>query len=93
MELPPELARMLPGSLAVLRYIGDEEIEGADADTLAQGAAMTSRGVMKAIRALVTQGFMQMDANYVYYLTDKGSKAIEDLREYDARPARRGRHR
>jgi predicted transcriptional regulator len=84
MELPPELARMLPGSLAVLRYIGSEDIEGADSDTLAEGAGMSSRGVMKAIRALVTQGFLQMDANYVYYVTEKGNKAIVDLREFDA---------
>lgn len=84
MALPPELSRMLPGSLAVLRYLGDEQIEGADSDTLAEGAGMSSRGVMKAIRALVTQGFLQMDANYVYYVTDKGSKAIEDLRQVDA---------
>jgi predicted transcriptional regulator len=84
MELPPELARMLPGSLAVLRYLGSEQIEGADSDTLAEGAGMSSRGVMKAIRALVTQGFLQMDANYVYYLTDKGNKAIVDLADYDA---------
>lgn len=88
MELPPELARMLPGSLAVLRYLGEEQIEGADIDTLADGAGMSNRGVQKAIRALVTQGYLQMDANYVYYLTDKGNKAIVDLRQFDsAQPA------
>jgi hypothetical protein len=90
MELPPELTRIPMNSLDVLRYMGQHNVEAADADMLAEGTGMSERGIGKAIRGLVTKGYLNMDSNYVYYLTDKGQQAILDLAEYDAEQAASG---
>lgn len=84
MELPPELTRIPFASLDVLRYMGQSGISSGDADSLAAGTGMSERGMGKAIRGLVTKGYLDMDNNYVYYLTEKGSKAIQDIAAYDA---------
>jgi hypothetical protein len=83
MELPPELMRIPSSSLDVLRYMGRASVSASSAEGLAQGTGMSERGIGKAIRGLVTQGYLTMDASYVYFLTDKGSKAIQDIAAYD----------
>lgn len=84
MELPPELTRILPGSLEVLRYMGQTGIDSTDMDALAEGMGMSDRAVQRAIRGLVTQGYLNMDNDYIYYLTEKGTKAVQALAAYDA---------
>jgi hypothetical protein len=83
-QLPSELTRMPFNSLDVLRYMGRAGIERADADTLAEGAGMSERGIGKAIRGLATKGYLSIDNNYIYYLTDKGLQAVAEIMEYDA---------
>ena len=70
-------------SLAVLRYFGENDIKEAGSDTLAKGADLNTRSLYKAIRNLVTRGYLEMDADRVYHLTDKGSSAVRELRFYD----------
>lgn len=84
MALSPDLTRLLPSSLDVLRYMGQQSIESASADALAEGAGMSERRIGKAIRALVTRGYLNMDENYVYFLSNKGISAIQELAEHDA---------
>lgn len=86
-ELPPELTRVPPGSLDVLRYFGNRGIEGADSDQIATGTGMSARAIGKAIRGLVTKGYLNMDDAYVYHLNDRGIKAVEDVLAYDASSA------
>ncbi len=90
MSLPPELTRVLPASLDVLRYMGQSQLESADAETLAEGTRLSERGILKAIRGLVTGGYLTADQNYIYYLTRKGHQAIGDLAAYDAERAAQG---
>jgi predicted transcriptional regulator len=84
MELPPELTRLPPQSLDVFRYMGQTGVTQGDTDSLAAGTGMSDRGIKRAIRGLVTAGYLNMDDTYVYYLTEKGAKAVEDITEYDA---------
>lgn len=83
-QLPPELMRLPLNALDVLRFIGQSGLEQAEADVLAEGSGMSSRAIGKAIRGLVTQGYLNMDESYVYHLTDKGRKSIKELIDYDA---------
>lgn len=84
MELPVELTRLPFESLELLRYMGRHEIEAADAEALAEGTSKSERGIRKAIRGLVTAGYLNMDSDYVYFLTEKGTKATQDIAAYDA---------
>lgn len=90
MPLPPELMRVLPSSLDVLRYMGRDELESADVETLADGTGLSEKGMGKAIRGLVTGGYLTADQNYIYYLTRKGRQAIDDLAAFDAEEAAKG---
>ena len=90
MELPPELTRIPRTSLDVLRYMGSAQIDNGDSDALADGTGMSSRGIGKAIRGLVTKGYLGMDGGYVYHLTEKGSQAIMDIAAYDDFQASQG---
>jgi DNA-binding MarR family transcriptional regulator len=84
MELPPELTRIPPQSLDVLRYMGQNGVTQGDAETLAEGTGMSDRSIKRAIRGLITAGYLHMDDSYIYYLTEKGVKAVEDLAAYDS---------
>lgn len=83
MELPPELTRVPTESLDMLRFLGRESVQAADAASLIANTGMSERRVMKGIRGLVTKGYLIMDDTYTYYLTEKGSQAIEDVLAYD----------
>ena len=83
MELPPELTRIPLSALDVLRYMGSAGVTQGDADSLASGTGMSERGMGKAIRGLVTKGYLTMDSSYIYHLTNKGEKAIGDIAAYD----------
>lgn len=84
MELPAELTRIPLSSLDLLRYMGKNSVEAADAESLAEGMGVSDRAIRKAIRGLVTANYLNMDSDYVYFLTEKGTVAIEDIAEYDA---------
>lgn len=81
-QLPPELTRIPTTALDVLRFMGHSRLEAADKDTLAEGTGLSDIGVGKAIRGLVTKGYLNMD-NYVYFLSEKGRQAVKDVLAYD----------
>lgn len=86
MELPFHLKTLqpLPGALDIIRYFGENNIITADADTLCDELGLSDRSFSKAIRRLVTKGYVLMDGDMVYRLSDQGQDAAEELAEYDA---------
>ncbi len=86
MELPFHLKTLqpLPGALDIIRYFGQNDIITADADTLCDALGLSDRSFSKAIRRLVTKGYILMDGDMVYRLSDQGQDAAEELAAYDA---------
>lgn len=80
----PELSRLPPQALDVLRYLGKNQITSADLDTIQTGTGLTDRSTNKAIKRLVTRNFMTMDVDRVYHIAPKGYQAISDLAQIDA---------
>jgi len=85
MELPFYLKTLepLPGALDILRYFGQLDSETADSEEIADVLELSDRRFSKAIRRLVTKGYVMMDGDQVYRLTDQGSDAVEELTAYD----------
>lgn len=85
MELPYHLKTLEPltGALDILRFLRDEPDMLAPVDTLLDALELSERAFGKAIRRLVTQGYVQMDAEAVYRLTDNGRRAADELIEYE----------
>lgn len=86
MEIPFHLKTLqpLPGALDIIRYFGQNNIITADADTLCDELGLSDRSFSKAIRRLVTKGYVLMDGDMIYRLSDQGQDASEELAEYDA---------
>jgi DNA-binding MarR family transcriptional regulator len=84
MELPFYLKTLepLPGALDILRYFGMINAQTADADDIFQHLDISDRSFNKALRRLVTKGFVQMDGDMVYRLTDQGQRAVAELSSY-----------
>jgi DNA-binding MarR family transcriptional regulator len=85
MELPYHLQTLAPlsGALDILRFLGDLDAPSADADEICDALSLTDRTFGKAIRRLVTKGYVQMDGELIYRLSNQGREAVEILREYD----------
>lgn len=85
MELPFKLKTLEPlaGALDILRFLGEIDAPTADADEICDALDMSSIRFGKAIRRLVTQGYVQMDGMSTYRLTENGREATEILAEYD----------
>ena len=85
MELPYHLKTLEPltGALDILRFLRNEADMLAPVDTLLDSLELSERAFGKAIRRLVTQGYVQMDAEAVYRLTDNGRRAADELLEYE----------
>jgi len=92
MELPFHLRTLepLPGALDILRYFGKASTPTADADTIIEALDLSERSFSKAVRRLVTKGYMQMDGDLVYRLSEQGQTAVEELSAYDAAVAQTG---
>lgn len=86
MELSYQLQTLEPltGALDIIRYFGAHEGLTADADEIQESVGLSDRSFGKAIKRLVTKGYIQMDGNRIYRLTEQGQRAVEELREYDA---------
>ncbi len=84
-ELPFHLKTIesLPGALDILRLLGEYEDFTADADDICDTLELSDRRFSKAIRRLVTKGYVVMDGDMVYRLTDQGETAIDELVAYD----------
>jgi predicted transcriptional regulator len=85
MELPYHLKTLEPltGALDILRFLRNEPDMLAPVDTLLDSLELSERAFGKAIRRLVTQGYVQMDAEAVYRLTDNGRRAADELVTYE----------
>lgn len=84
-ELPYHLKRFepLPSALDILRFLGTCEEYTADIDEICDGLDISERRFGKAIRRVVTNGYVEMTEEQVYRLTRKGTEAIVELAEYD----------
>lgn len=85
MELPYHLKTLEPlaGALDILRYMGETEAPTADVDEICEALDISDRTFGKAIRRLVTKGYVTMEGEYTYRLTTQGYEAVETLAEYD----------
>jgi DNA-binding MarR family transcriptional regulator len=84
-ELPFHLRTLEPltGALDIIRYIGQLDELAADADNICDALDLSDRSFSKAIRRLVTKGYVTMDGDQSYRLTEQGQTAVEELTEYD----------
>ncbi|MBL8161818.1 MAG: hypothetical protein JNJ61_07510 [Anaerolineae bacterium] len=84
MDLPFHLKALPPEALDVLRFFGTLDHPVSHADEIMEGVDLSERLFGKVIRRLVTKGYVQMDGDQAYRLTDDGQSAVEELAEYDA---------
>lgn len=84
-ELPFHLKTIEPvtGALDIIRYLGSISEPVADAYTISDSVGLSDRSFGKAIRRLVTKGYVAMDGDQVYRLTEQGHLAVEELAAYD----------
>jgi len=90
-ELPYQLQALEPlaGALDIIRYLGGISAPRADVDEICDALDMSDRRFNKAIRRLVTRGYVQMSGDMVYTLTSAGREAAATLAEYDRTHPRR----
>jgi DNA-binding MarR family transcriptional regulator len=92
MELPYHLKTLEPlaSALDIIRFLGELDAP-ADVDEICEGLDISERRFSKAIRRLVTKGYVAMDGDMIYRLTDQGHEAVEILAEYDEAHPEEGR--
>lgn len=79
MDLPFYL-RILPSeALEVLAYYRRRNNNLAYADAMMTATGLSERGFGKAIRRLVTKGYLVLDGDQRYRLTEHGQRAVDDL--------------
>lgn len=85
MELPYHLKTLEPltGALDILRHLRGQPDMLAPVDVLLDDLGLSERAFGKAIRRLVTQGYVQMDGNGVYRLNETGRRAADELVEFE----------
>ncbi len=83
MELPFHLKALPPEALDVLRFFGINDLPIAHADEITEGVGLSERLFGKVIRRLVTKGYLQMDGDMAYRLSDQGQDAVDELAAYD----------
>lgn len=83
MDMPYQLKTLPPEALDILRYFASLNAPSALADDIVEGSGLSNKGFGKAIRRLVTNGTLTMDASQVYRVTDRGQKLIDDLVAFD----------
>jgi DNA-binding MarR family transcriptional regulator len=80
--LSPDLQKLPPQALDVLRYLDTHDDQGT-VDEIIEGTGLSERGLRKAIRRLVTRYYADMPDQDFYRLTEKGKEAAGELRVYD----------
>lgn len=85
MELSARLKTIEPlkGAFDILRYYGETQQETADAEDIADSLDLGEVAFGRAIRRLVTKGYLTMDGSGIYRLTDAGQNAVDELAAYD----------
>ncbi len=81
-ELPPELRKLPPKALDVLRFLGTQPA-GASVSDIISGTGLSDRGCRKAIRRLVTRYYLEMPEREYYTLSARGQEAVQTLRALD----------
>ncbi|MDZ4766599.1 MAG: hypothetical protein SGI73_18840 [Chloroflexota bacterium] len=79
MDMPANLRSLSPEAIDILRYYGTQKRKSALSDDIVEGAGLSERGFGKAIRRLVTTGFLTSDGGAVYRLTDLGQRAVQSV--------------
>ncbi len=94
MDLPFHLKALPPEALDVLRYFGTLNDPVAHAMKITDEVGLSDRTFGKVIRRLVTKGYLQMDGDQAYRLSESGQDAVDELLDYDAEfPAEKQAHR
>ena len=83
MDLPFHLKALPPEALDVLRYFGTLNDPVAHATLITDEVGLSDRTFGKVIRRLVTRGYLQMDGDQAYRLSESGQDAVDDLAAYD----------
>ena len=85
MEMSFQLKTLEPlkGALDILRLFGRSSNDTIDTDTILDELELTDRTFNKAMRRLVTKGYLQMDGDMVYRMTDNGKSLTEELLAFD----------
>ncbi len=83
MDLPFHLKALPPEALDVLRYFGKLNDPVAHAMKITDEVGLSDRTFGKVIRRLVTKGYLQMDGDQAYRLSESGMDAVDELAEYD----------
>lgn len=83
MDLPFYLKVLPTEALEVLRYYQRLGNTLAFSDAIIQSAGLSDRGFGKAIRRLVTKGYLVLDGDQRYRLTELGQRAVSDLPPVD----------
>jgi predicted transcriptional regulator len=73
---------MPPSAVDVIRYLSKLDMRKASIDDICEVVGLSERGFGKAIRSLVTKGYVVMDGDQVYRLTDNGSEVAEEIAYY-----------
>ena len=84
MDLPFHLKALPPEALDVLRYFGTLNDPVAHAMKITDEVGLSDRTFGKVIRRLVTKGYLQMDGDQAYRLSENGQDAVDELLEFDA---------
>lgn len=84
-ELPLEIKKLetVRGALDILRYLYQQDSHLADADDIMEELDMSARRFDKAKRRLVTTGYLQRRADYLYELTPRGMESAQLVVEHD----------
>jgi predicted transcriptional regulator len=84
MELPFHIRALPPEALDVLRFYNASQLSVAHANEIMDGVGLSERLFGKIIRRLVTKGYLHMDGDQAYRLSDHGQEAVTMLAEFDA---------
>lgn len=85
-ELSMDLKRLesVGSALDIIRFLHAQPAGYADSDDIMEGLDISERRFGKAVRRLVTTGYIQMRSDYVYELTTQGVTAADELAAFDA---------
>lgn len=73
----------LKGAWDTLRLFGSSSQPILSADEIIDSLGLSERSFSKAMRRLVTKGYVQHDGDLMYRLTDNGRNLVTELQAYD----------
>lgn len=77
MDFDYQLKTLPPEALEVIRFYSTRETAIAHANEITRATNLSERAFGRAIRRLVTRGYLSMDGEGRYRLTDLGRRAVE----------------